>query len=208
MRRRLLALDLDGTLLRRDGTVDPRDVAAIKRAREAGVHVVPATGRLVHGTLPTAQRLELDGMMVCGDGATIASAVDGSVIDARAVDRATTEQIVGMLLDHALVPFVFSHGEIHADERARDLDPWVRIWSERIHWHANLVDTHAWRTEGDVAMTLGLGEDDDVSMFKWAGRSFVMNGAPEGVCAVATDRLECVGGTGGGVAEAIERWLR
>lgn len=273
MQRRLLALDLDGTLLRRDHTVDPRDRDAIRAARGAGVTVVLATGRLVGGTLPTARHLELEGSMVCGDGATIACPRTGKILDARAVDRATTERIVGLLLDHGLVPFVFSHGDIHADMRAKGLDPWVRIWSEQIHWHDDLTETNAWRGEGDVAMTLGLGEDDavtelhtkletqlgpefathrfgfgerhmlrsqraecskgaalgrvsealgiprehcaavgdwwnDLSMFEWAGRAFVMNGAPDGVRDAATDRLTTEAGTGGGVAEAIERWLR
>lgn len=271
-RRRLLALDLDGTLLRRDGTVDPRDAAAIRSARDAGVHVTLATGRLVHGTLATAQALELDGAIVCGDGATIASAVTGEVIDARAVDAGTTAGLVRTLLDHGLVPFVLCHGEIHADERAKPWDPWVRIWSERIHYHPTLDDAAAWREPDAVAMTLGLGEDaavtkahtimeerwgehvlntrfafgerhmirsfrpecskgsalarvaerlgipredcvvvgdwyNDLSMFEWAGRSFAMNGAPEQVRAAATDRLDSEAGTGGGVAEAIARFL-
>jgi HAD superfamily hydrolase (TIGR01484 family) len=42
---RLLAVDLDGTLLGPRGRVDPEDAAAIIRAREAGLLVVPATGR-------------------------------------------------------------------------------------------------------------------------------------------------------------------
>ena len=36
MRYRLLAVDLDGTLLRRDGQVDERDIAAIRELRDAG----------------------------------------------------------------------------------------------------------------------------------------------------------------------------
>jgi HAD superfamily hydrolase (TIGR01484 family) len=43
---RLLALDLDGTLLRDDHTVDPRDIAAIAELQAAGVTVTIVTGRL------------------------------------------------------------------------------------------------------------------------------------------------------------------
>jgi hydroxymethylpyrimidine pyrophosphatase-like HAD family hydrolase len=45
-------------------------------------------------------------------------------------------------------------------------------------------------------------------MFQWAGRSFVMGQSLEDVKRHATDRLEATSDEGGGVAEAIERWLR
>ena len=46
---------------------------------------------------------------------------------------------------------------------------------------------------------------NDVPMFEVAGRSFVMGNAPEHVRAKATDALERVAGSGGGIAEAIRR---
>ena len=42
---RLVATDLDGTLLRHDKTISPRNAEAIRLAQEAGLHVVAATGR-------------------------------------------------------------------------------------------------------------------------------------------------------------------
>jgi Cof subfamily protein (haloacid dehalogenase superfamily) len=174
--RRLLALDLDGTLLRRDGTIAPRDRDAIASARKNGVYVTLATGRLIGGTLHHARALGLDGAIVCGDGATTASAVTGEVLESTPVDADTASGLVTTLRDHGLIPFVFSHGEIHADESARSYDEWVRIWSEQIHYHPVLADSHAWRAEGTVAMTLGLGEDDAVTAAhgvldaKWGSR--------------------------------------
>lgn len=268
--RRLLALDLDGTLLRRDGTIDPRDLAAVKSARDAGVYVTFATGRLIGGTLHHAQKLELEGAMICGDGATLASAVDGSILESTHVDADTAGEIVGTLRAQGLIPFVFSHREIHAEESARSYDEWVRIWSEQIHYHPVLADASAWRSDGTVAMTLGLGDDaavsaahsamdarwgarvlstrfgfgerhmirsfrpecskgyalsrlcarlgiereqcvvvgdwyNDLSMFEFAGQSYAMAGAPDGVSRKATHRLFARAGEGGGVAEAIDR---
>lgn len=51
MEIRLIAFDLDGTLLRPDKTIAPRTMQALLRAREKGVRLVPATGRL-YATLP------------------------------------------------------------------------------------------------------------------------------------------------------------
>ncbi len=66
-----------------------------------------------------------------------------------------------------------------------------------------------------LAASLGIAREDvavagdwhnDVSMFAWAGRSFVMPHAPGDVKNVATDRLGEAGGSGT-IAEALERWL-
>ena len=50
---RLIAFDLDGTLLRRDKSISPRTLRALQAAKEKGVLLVPATGRL-YRSLPEA----------------------------------------------------------------------------------------------------------------------------------------------------------
>jgi len=45
LRPRLIAIDMDGTLMGADGKVSPRNVAALKAAEAAGIEVVIATGR-------------------------------------------------------------------------------------------------------------------------------------------------------------------
>ena len=50
---RLIAFDLDGTLLRRDKSISPRTLQALQAAKEKGVLLVPATGRL-YRSLPEA----------------------------------------------------------------------------------------------------------------------------------------------------------
>jgi Cof subfamily protein (haloacid dehalogenase superfamily) len=55
-RIRLLALDIDGTLLTSDRAIAPRTRRALDRAREAGVRLVLVTGR----RLPSARRIARD----------------------------------------------------------------------------------------------------------------------------------------------------
>lgn len=42
---KLIAFDLDGTILNRDHEISERSVTALKQASEQGIHIVPATGR-------------------------------------------------------------------------------------------------------------------------------------------------------------------
>ena len=52
---KLIALDLDGTLLTSDKRLSPENEAALRRAAEAGVEIVPATGRF-YGAIPDCVR--------------------------------------------------------------------------------------------------------------------------------------------------------
>lgn len=75
---RLIALDVDGTILRHDGRLSRRVAAAVRACHEAGAHVVIATGRSVVATLPVLRELGLDTpgrYAVCANGA-ITLAVD------------------------------------------------------------------------------------------------------------------------------------
>jgi len=66
----LIALDLDGTMLRRDGIVSPRVRRAVREVAEAGVHVVIATGRPIAATMAIVSHLGLErGFVVCSNGA-------------------------------------------------------------------------------------------------------------------------------------------
>ncbi len=72
-RYRLLALDLDGTLLDPGGLVSPATVAAIDRAIAAGVIPILCTGRRPRRAFPVARMLGLKTPVVCNSGALIKS---------------------------------------------------------------------------------------------------------------------------------------
>lgn len=68
--RRLVALDVDGTIMGADGTMSRAVVDAIRAVCDAGDHVVLATGRSVISAAPIARRLGLGtGPAVCSNGA-------------------------------------------------------------------------------------------------------------------------------------------
>jgi Cof subfamily protein (haloacid dehalogenase superfamily) len=68
---RLVAIDLDGTLVNDALQIHERDLAAVKAATAAGVHVVIATGRMFRSSLPYAKTLGLTGPIINYQGAVI-----------------------------------------------------------------------------------------------------------------------------------------
>ena len=68
--RWLIALDIDGTVLREDGVMNDPVIAAVGKVRDAGHEVMLATGRSVAMTLPILDRLGLTPeYVVCSNGA-------------------------------------------------------------------------------------------------------------------------------------------
>lgn len=70
-RVRLLASDIDGTLLPRLGPISDRTVAALQAADRAGVHVVLATGRPARWMTEIAARTGIRGRAVLANGAVL-----------------------------------------------------------------------------------------------------------------------------------------
>ena len=76
---RLLAIDLDGTLVNDRLEMDPRDVTAVKAATAAGVAVVLATGRMFKSSLRYAEPLGLRGPIINYQGAVVREIASGEV---------------------------------------------------------------------------------------------------------------------------------
>ncbi|WP_406437846.1 HAD-IIB family hydrolase [Streptomyces sp. NBC_00631] len=68
---RLIATDLDGTLLRDDKSVSPRTVAALAAAEEAGVEVFFVTGRPARWMDVVSDHVHGHGLAICGNGAAV-----------------------------------------------------------------------------------------------------------------------------------------
>jgi hypothetical protein len=71
VRPRLIISDLDGTLLDERLQIEPRDAAAVRQARDAGIQVGVATGRMYRSGLPHALALGVDLPLICYQGALI-----------------------------------------------------------------------------------------------------------------------------------------
>ncbi|MEW2450383.1 HAD family hydrolase [Streptomyces parvulus] len=71
IRPRLIATDLDGTLLRDDKSVSPRTVAALAAAEKAGIEVFFVTGRPARWMDVVSAHVHGHGLAICGNGAAV-----------------------------------------------------------------------------------------------------------------------------------------
>ncbi|AIQ20319.1 MULTISPECIES: Cof-type HAD-IIB family hydrolase [Paenibacillus] len=68
---RLLALDMDGTLLNDEQIITPKTVEWIQKAVDAGVHVCLSTGRASKSAMPYAEQLGLKTPMIMVNGSEV-----------------------------------------------------------------------------------------------------------------------------------------
>ena len=102
---RLIATDLDGTLLRPDLSVSPRTCAALDAARAAGIGVVPVTARQPRGLRLIAGAAGFTEWALCGNGAHglhlgTGETLFGAHVEEdvqRALARLLTERVPGVL---------------------------------------------------------------------------------------------------------------
>ena len=87
VRFRIVASDIDGTLLRSDGTLAPRTHATLDRVVAAGSTFVLATGRPPRWVHPIAEMTGHQGLAVCSNGALVIDLTDERVVDIRLHDR-------------------------------------------------------------------------------------------------------------------------
>jgi Cof subfamily protein (haloacid dehalogenase superfamily) len=91
----LIALDIDDTLVPHLGTVSERVVEAIERVQAAGIAVTLATGRTPSTTLPVARAAGIDGLVVCSNGALLASVETERTIESITFDpRPVLEELI------------------------------------------------------------------------------------------------------------------
>lgn len=76
MEKKLIAIDLDGTLLNREKKISPRNKHVLEQAMAAGHHVVIATGRPPRSSLEYYHELNLHTPMINFNGALVHHAKD------------------------------------------------------------------------------------------------------------------------------------
>jgi Cof subfamily protein (haloacid dehalogenase superfamily) len=104
----MLAVDLDSTLIGRDHKVGAMDSVALQKLRATGVRVAICTGRNLVESAGVIGALELKGLGVFANGATIADMGKGRHVSCTFIDRPTARQLVDFFgsRNHAVLALV------------------------------------------------------------------------------------------------------
>lgn len=129
MTYRLLAFDIDDTLVRFPDLPSRRVTEAVRAAVQGGATVVLVTGRAFRRARPVAQALGLDTPIVCNHGGSIRGAVDESVIYRKTMPRPFTAQVVRWLRDRQVCLFLFDGDLVYHDCGTEQVVPDFQVYT-------------------------------------------------------------------------------
>ena len=94
---RIVATDLDGTIVRSDGSISPRTRRALEAAEAAGAMVVVVTGRPPRWLRGIAEATGHHGLAICANGAIVWDLHTESVVTSYPITTTTVQDIVATL---------------------------------------------------------------------------------------------------------------
>ncbi|MFI4896874.1 MAG: HAD hydrolase family protein [Phycisphaerales bacterium JB059] len=163
----LIALDLDGTLLRPDGTVSPRSIEAIHAARDAGLDVIVCTGR---GYVECRHVLgwidQTDAVIVAG-GSITACGRTGRTLDRVPMHPSLVSRVVEILHAHAQAAMVLKDPSaagydylVLGGVEEHPVDPVTSWWFEELGVTARFARTLEDDEHPEQTVRVGLCTDE------------------------------------------------
>jgi len=112
---KLLALDLDGTLIGRDLTISTRTKNAISQLMSQGIIVTIATGRMFQSALPFAKELNINVPIICYQGAMVGNPVTGQILSHLPVPLPLAKQVIETVRSEGLHINAYLDDELYVD---------------------------------------------------------------------------------------------
>ncbi|MGB2606890.1 MAG: Cof-type HAD-IIB family hydrolase [Candidatus Sulfotelmatobacter sp.] len=130
---RLLASDIDGTLLNPQFQISESDLAALRRAQAAGIEIVLVTGRRHQFALPIARQLGFDLWLISSNGAVTRS-LSGETFHRDLMPREICRELCGAMQEfrgNTVLTFDKETKGAIVLEHLDDLNASIRRWLEK-----------------------------------------------------------------------------
>lgn len=160
LRYDVLVVDLDGTLLGRDGCVSPANCAALGAARRAGLEVIIATGRALRECRGCLASVEHDGLVIAAGGSLLCEASTGRTLLRHAMPRDLVKDVAQPLLadGHKLLILKDAHatGYDYLAVGSAPLDPASQWWFDHLQVDVRHIDDLAADEHPDDSVRAGV----------------------------------------------------
>jgi len=135
---RLIAIDIDGTLLSPEFKISETDLATLRRVHAQGIEIILVTGRRHTFALPIAQQLGFDLWLISSNGAVTRS-LAGETFHRDLLPEATCRELVRVMQEfRGQTVLTFDGNDLHGDatgtivlERLDHLEGSIQRWLEK-----------------------------------------------------------------------------
>ena len=111
---KLIAIDLDGTLLNSYGQVSERNREALKKAQEKGIQIVLASGRSTNSVKNIANELGDNNYIICGNGSLVYDLQSDEIIYDKFIEKKKALQIIKICEENSIYYNVYTENMVIA----------------------------------------------------------------------------------------------
>ncbi len=116
MKYRLMAVDMDGTLLNPDSIITPYTEKTVKQAIEKGLVFTLCTGRPLQGVKKYVDQLGLDCPVITYNGAVIAHSKTGEILFSQTMDTDEARRVYSLAKQKNTMFILWSRNRLYASE--------------------------------------------------------------------------------------------
>lgn len=168
---RLLAIDLDDTLLTKDLTISDRTMSAIAKARAKGVLVTVATGRMPLSCQKYIEKLEINIPVISCNGAIIRESPSGAIIYRQVIDSKLAAEVIGKMQNEGMHCQLYIKDKIYTNQ----FNKWAGIWKRQTvleSEEADLLEILSGESEGAEKL-VSIDEEEIILLkYKTLGEQF------------------------------------
>lgn len=157
MDKRLIAIDLDGTLLKNDCTISARDRAAVLACMEAGHLVIPCTGRSYENSRFVLKDFPAFPYYINGNGTTVTEGQSGRLLFANTMPLSVGRAVYSLCMEYQTFVELY-HGQTAYDSafgrenmRRSLCDPAYQVQLMHTNTHLESLDDFVLKEEHPVS---------------------------------------------------------
>lgn len=109
---KLIAVDLDGTLLNSYGKISDKNKSAIKKAKKNGVQVIIASGRHITSVKSFAKEIDSENYGICGNGAILYDMRNDEILYNKFIEKEKILEIIEVCEQNSIYYNIYTETEI------------------------------------------------------------------------------------------------
>lgn len=163
MSYKVVAFDLDGTLLNSERQISPESIIAIERLREQGVQIILVTGRHHVAVRAYHYQLQLDTPVICCNGTYLYDFKEDRVVHGAPLTQLQARRVLEIMNDDAINMLMYTTDAMnyqYLDDHLRELWTWANQLKPELRPVLREVQLNQLVDRGDVIWKfVACGED-------------------------------------------------
>ncbi len=140
MKYKLVALDLDDTLLNKEHELTSRTISVIKRIQNMGVNVILATGRMLVSAIPFVEKLGLKGPVITYNGAYVKDITTDELIYHNPIKVELAREVIKTAESNSLHLNLYQDDQLFVVRRNKEVRRYERVVGIKAREVGSLID--------------------------------------------------------------------